>query len=96
VIARAKSRGLTDGDEELRFDYSGHAGKISIVESLLGRRGVLRLDSLTVETLGQSEDHLLLIALTDDGQAVDPAVTARLLTIPVYTSGPDRPDGARR
>jgi len=33
VIARAKSRGLTDGDEELRFDYSGHAGKISIVES---------------------------------------------------------------
>jgi len=54
---------------------------------------VLRLDSLTVETLGQSEDHLLLIALTDDGQAVDPRGHGETPDHPGYTSGPDRPDG---
>ncbi|MGB7217807.1 MAG: SNF2-related protein [Vicinamibacterales bacterium] len=81
VIDRAKSRKLPESDEELHIDYSGHAGKISIVEPLQGKGGMLRLDCLTVETLGQAEDHLLLSAVTADGQPLEASVAARLLTI---------------
>lgn len=82
LVARAKSRSLDDAsDIELRVDYSNHVGRISVLESLRGRSGILRLDCLTVETLGQAEDHLLLSAVTSDGQVVPAEVSARLLTV---------------
>jgi hypothetical protein len=82
VVARAKSRPLDDApDIELGIDYSNHAGRISVLEPLRGRSGILRLDCLTVETLGQAEDHLLLSAVTSDGQVVPAEVSARLLTV---------------
>jgi adenine-specific DNA-methyltransferase len=68
-------------DVELRFDYSNHVGKISVLEPLKGATGILRLDCLTVETLGQAEDHLLLSVVTADGDVVPADVSARLLTI---------------
>jgi superfamily II DNA or RNA helicase len=81
VVARAKSRDLAE-EGELQIDYSSHTGKISVIEPLRGARGMLRLDCLTVETLGQAEDHLLLSAVTADGHALAVDVAARLLTIP--------------
>ena len=39
---------------------------------------MLRLDCLTVETLGQAEDHLLLSVVTADGDVVPADVAARL------------------
>jgi len=87
IIARAKSRTLPQGEVELCIDYSHHAGKISILEPLRGSAGVLRLVCMTVETLGQAEDHLILSAVRDEGQPLDPGVTSRLLTI----SGQVRP-----
>jgi ERCC4-related helicase len=81
VVARAKSRPLAGDDIELRIDYSHHDGKISIVEPFLGHGGLLRLSCLTVETLGQAEDHLIVTAVTDDGATVDADAAARLLTI---------------
>jgi adenine-specific DNA-methyltransferase len=82
VVARAKSRDLAESAGELQVNYSGHTGKISVIEPLRGARGMLRLDCLTVETLGQAEDHLLLSAVTADGEALAADVAARLLTIP--------------
>ncbi len=82
IIARAKSRALTETEGELQIRYSSHKGKISVLEPLRGASGMLRLDCLTVETLGQAEDHLLLSAVTADGNTVGADVAARLLTIP--------------
>ena len=87
IIARAKSRTLPEGETELCIDYSHHAGKISILEPLHGSAGVLRLACMTVETLGQAEDHLILTGVKEDGLPLDPEVTTRLLTI----SGEVRP-----
>lgn len=81
-MAPAKAWSLAEGAEKLQIDYSGHTGKISIVEPLHGARGMLRLDCLTVETLGQVEDHLLLSAVTASGEALGADVASRLLTIP--------------
>jgi adenine-specific DNA-methyltransferase len=82
LVARSRSRQIDDApDVELRIDYSSHVGKISVLEPLRGTSGLLRLDCLTVETLGQAEDHLVLSAVTESGDAVPTDVTARLLTI---------------
>jgi adenine-specific DNA-methyltransferase len=83
VVASAKARPLPDAlDLELRLDYANHVGKVSVLEPLRGTTGMLRLDFLTVETLGQAEDHLLLSVVTGDGTVVPQDVAARLLTIP--------------
>src|SRR5690606_21273588 len=83
VVARAKARPMPDEpDIELRIDYANHVGKISVLEPLRGTTGMLRLDSLIVETLGQAEDHLLLSVVTAHGTVVPEDVAARLLTIP--------------
>ncbi|ODS54122.1 MAG: DEAD/DEAH box helicase [Acidobacteria bacterium SCN 69-37] len=83
VVARAKGRPMPDEpDLELRIDYANHVGRISVLEALRGTTGMLRLDFLTVETLGQAEDHLLLSVVTGDGTVVPQDVAARLLTIP--------------
>lgn len=82
VLARAKSRLIPDEpDLELQIDYSKHVGRVSVLESLRGITGVLRLDCLTVEAFGQAEDHLLLSVITADGTVVPADVAARLLTI---------------
>ncbi|MEQ1575684.1 MAG: helicase-related protein [Vicinamibacterales bacterium] len=82
VVARAKTRPMgDDADVELRFDYSNHVGKISILEPLKGATGMLQLDCLTIESLGQAEDHLLLSVVTTDGDVIPADVSARLLTI---------------
>ncbi len=80
VIAQAKTRELPGA--ELRFDYAEHEGKISIVEPLVGRSGWLSFSVFAVESLGQSEDYLILAAVTDDGREVEESVAARLLTLP--------------
>lgn len=83
VVTAAKARPLPEDPEiELQIDYSGHVGKISVLEPLRGRTGILRLDCLTIEALGQVEDHLLLSVVTEDGTVVPEDVAARLLTIP--------------
>jgi adenine-specific DNA-methyltransferase len=81
VIARAKSRVLPENDVELCVEYSSHVGKVSLLEALRGKHGMLRLGCLTVETLGQAEDHLILTAVLTDGQVMEPEAAARLLSI---------------
>jgi hypothetical protein len=80
VIACAKSRVLPPA--EIQFDYGDHAGKVSALEPLVGEAGWLSLVLLSVEALGQAEDHLLFAAHTDSGQALDEDMACRLLTLP--------------
>jgi superfamily II DNA or RNA helicase len=83
VVARAKARPLPgEPDLELRIDYANHVGKVSVLEPFRGATGMLQVDFLTVEALGQAEDHLLLSAVTADGTVVPQDVAARFLTIP--------------
>lgn len=48
----------------------------------MGRTGWLRASQLTVASLEQSEDHILLTGFTDDGITMDPEVLTRLMTVP--------------
>ncbi|EGV19722.1 hypothetical protein [Thiocapsa marina] len=94
--ARAKGRDLPPA--EIRFDYAKHPGKISRVEPLIGRSGGLTLCTFSVESLGQSEDHLIFAAATDEGEPLDPETAARLMTLPGEVSrlAPDDEPDARQ
>jgi adenine-specific DNA-methyltransferase len=80
LVANAKRRDLPAA--EIHFDYGQHDGKVTTLEPLIGKTGWLVLSSFSVEALDQAEDHLILSAMTDDGQTLDEEVAQRLLTLP--------------
>jgi len=57
-------------EAELRFDISNHVTKISVVEALKGKSGVLTLERLTISSF-DTEEHNLFTAITDAGTALD-------------------------
>jgi len=80
VLRQAKNRELPTADVFL--NYQEHKGRITIIESLLGKSGWLCLSLLTVESLDRTEDHLLFAAVTDFGQELDNEIAGRLMSIP--------------
>jgi adenine-specific DNA-methyltransferase len=89
IVQRALARELPSA--ELIFDYSNHEGRISQIEPLVGKSGWLAVSLLSVEALGQSEDHLLLAGTTDEGAALSAEAATRLLTIAGSVSQPALP-----
>lgn len=79
IVRRARDRDLPT--VELIFDYSHHEGRISQIEPLVGKSGWLTVSLLSVEALGQSEDHMLLAGIADDGLPLGAEAAMRLLTI---------------
>jgi len=87
VVSRAKNRPLPDADIE--FVYRDHAGKITLLEPLIGKQGWLTLCLFSVEALDQAEDHWIIPAATDDGLSLDAETATRLLTLPARVAGWD-------
>ncbi len=85
VLEAAKSRNLPS--VEVLFDYTGHPTRISVIDPLVGKKGALVASLLTVESLGQAEDHLLVCAVTDDGVQIEEEQAKRLLTVSARVSG---------
>jgi adenine-specific DNA-methyltransferase len=80
VLAQAKARALPLA--EVVFAYGDHEGMVSALEPLLGQSGWLTVSQFTVESLDQTEDHLIVSAVTDTGAPLDDTAAARLLTLP--------------
>ncbi|MGD0947400.1 MAG: helicase-related protein [Candidatus Binatia bacterium] len=91
VVSRAKAHQLPPS--EIQFAYSDHAGRVSVLEPLIGKCGWLTLSLFTVESLDQAEDHLLFAATTDDSGTLDDEVAERLMTLPGRIMG-QVPDGS--
>ena len=79
IVNRARARDLPVA--EVVFDYTNHEGRISQIDSLVGRAGWLTASLLSVDALGQSEDYLLVSGVTDDGAALNDETASRLMTI---------------
>lgn len=79
VIERAKSRELRLAG--VRFNYTGHAGKISILEPFVGKRGWLSASLFTVDSLDQAEDHLLVSGISANDEVLGAEACQRLLTL---------------
>jgi len=82
-IEQAKARAL-DG-ARLVFDYHAHGAKISTLEAWRGKAGWLTVKLISVETLGNQEQHLLVAAGTTDGVVLAEEDPEKLLRLPATT-----------
>ena len=80
LLAQAKGRDLPSA--EIHFNYGRHDGKVSQLEPFIGKAGWLTLSLFSIESLEQTEDHLLFSASTDEGEMLAEELTARLFTLP--------------
>jgi len=80
VLTQARGRALPPA--EIVFDYTHYRPTVSILEPLVGQSGALLLSLLTVQSLDQVEDYLIVAAMTDGGHALDEEQARRLLRLP--------------
>ncbi|MDD2722908.1 MAG: SNF2-related protein [Methylovulum sp.] len=67
---------------QIHFDYAAHGAKITVLESLLGQSGTLKLQRFSIEALERNEDHLLFAAETDDGKLLPVETAQKLMQLP--------------
>jgi hypothetical protein len=70
---------------ELCFDYSGSGRRITILEPLIGKTGILTANRLTIKAL-EAEDYIVLAAVTDDGYELDAEQARRLFSLTASVS----------
>ncbi|HQM83442.1 MAG TPA: SNF2-related protein [bacterium] len=77
IIEDLKQKELETG--EIEFRYTGNP-KISILEKYIGKSGILLAKALTVESF-ETEDHIIISAITDDGTVLDEEESKRLFSL---------------
>nr|WP_315221122.1 SNF2-related protein [uncultured Duganella sp.] len=80
AIDRAKARELAD--TRLIFDYDAYGTQISTLKTYRGKTGWLTVKLVSVETLGNQEQHLIVAASTTDGHALAEDDPEKLLRLP--------------
>ena len=78
VLERSKSRELSIS--KLKFDLSHHRYKISILEPLIGKHGYLLASKLTIDAY-DTEEHILLTAVTDAYKLLDVEMATKLFSL---------------
>jgi ERCC4-related helicase len=86
VTQQAKNRTL-DG-AKLVFDYDTHGVRVSTLEPYRGKTGWLTLKLISVEALGDKEQHLLASAATHDGSVLAEDDPEKLLRLPAIAEAP--------
>lgn len=86
VASQAKNRQLTAA--KLVFDYDAYGSRISTLEPYRGKSGWLSLKLISVDALGNQEQHLLVAATTHDGTTLAEKDPEKLLRLPATTQEP--------
>ena len=79
-IEQAKARALDVA--RLVSDYNAHGSRVSTLEAYRGKIGWLTVKLISVETLGNQEQHLLVAAGTTDGLLLAEEDPEKLLRLP--------------
>lgn len=80
ILNTAKERDLPP--VEIQLSYGQYEGKISVLESLIGLSGWLTVTLYSIESLEQSEDHLIFSAIMDNGIVLETDIASLLLILP--------------
>ncbi|MBS1943373.1 MAG: DEAD/DEAH box helicase [Bacteroidetes bacterium] len=86
VASQAKTRQLAAA--KLVFDYDAYGNRISTLEPYRGKGGWLTLKLISVDALGNQEQHLLVAATTHDGTTLAEEDPEKLLRLPAATQEP--------
>jgi superfamily II DNA or RNA helicase len=84
ITERAKQRILPPAS--LQFDYAQHGTQVSTLKPYLRKRGTLAVTLLEVQALGSIEQHLLVSAVTTEGEVLLENDPEKLLRLPVTES----------
>lgn len=76
----------------LRFNHTHSERNISFLTAHPNLRGMLSIDKLAYEGIGE-EEHLVFSVLTDDGTPVDDETVNRILEFPAAVAGPCPEEG---
>jgi excisionase family DNA binding protein len=88
VVKRATDRRF-DAASCLRFDLSAYrGGRLTDVEPLCGKAGWARVAKLHIKTPAVTRQHLVIAAVTDDGDPIHPEVFERLFRVPALNEPP--------
>jgi len=79
LIGRAKSRALDP--VEVTLDYSGHVGRVSLLDPLRGKSGWLSVSLLTSQSGEHGEDHLIACGVEDGDWSLDSDQIERILRL---------------
>jgi superfamily II DNA or RNA helicase len=80
LIEHAQRASLAPG--KLVLDYESYGAKVSVIEELKGKTGVLMVQFLKIKSLGATEEHLLAAAIDTTGRTYEQDITDRLLSMP--------------
>lgn len=80
ITEQAKTRKLSGA--RLAFDYDGYGTQVSTLKVYRGQTGWLTVNLLSVDALGQQEQHLIVAAATADGVALAEDDPEKLLRFP--------------
>ncbi len=83
VALRAKSRPLAAA--KLVFDYDAYGTQISTLLPYRGKTGWLAVNLLTVHALGEQEQHLIIVASTDNGAILCEDDPHKLMRLPAQS-----------
>ena len=80
AMERSKTRDLPVA--HLQFDYDAYGSKVSTLEPHRGQGGWMAVHLLTVQALGAEEQHVMVAAVTNDGNALEAEDPEKLLRLP--------------
>lgn len=78
-IEKAKARSLTP--KEVVFRYSDYEGRVSMLSSLMGNTGWLKLDLLQVESI-EKEEYLIFSCLDQNGNQIEQEICEKMFDLP--------------
>ncbi|HMW22587.1 MAG TPA: SNF2-related protein, partial [Burkholderiaceae bacterium] len=96
IAQQAQGRAL--GPARLVFDYDAHGTQVSTLKAYRGQTGWLTLKLVSVEALGEQEQHLVAAACTADGRTLAEDDPDKLLRLPAHEQPAglfSAPDAAR-
>lgn len=82
VTQQAKARKLEGS--RLVFDYDGYGTQVSTLKAHRGQTGWLTVSLISVDALGQQEQHLIVAATTAQGVALPEDDPEKLLRLPAH------------
>jgi hypothetical protein len=85
IAVLTHAAGLPARTCELRFDYSAWGIRAERLAPLVGKKGSIVVDHLRLDGL-ESEDHILLAGITDDGLHLTADQIRRLFDVPAITT----------
>jgi len=88
LVERARTRELSPATVE--FDYGSRVareGRIGVLAELVGHSGWLAVAHLSIGSLGQTEDHLLVAGMRDSGEPLLVECGRKLLGLPGRIAG---------